>query len=78
MIGARRFACNVCGRPTRAGFGAYVVVPPTAVVLRARLHGLDAGSACLLLVLTLVSMATTVTVLVGALSVAYRYVMSDF
>ena len=61
-----------------AGFGAYVVVPPTAVVLRARSRGLDVEAACLLLVLTLVSMATTVAVLVGAMSVAYGYVMSDF
>lgn len=61
-----------------AGFAAFVVLPPVTIVLRARAQRLRLDWACLLLCLTLVSMAATFTALILAQAFAYAWLMRDF
>jgi hypothetical protein len=56
----------------------FALMPPTTIVLRARVRGLELGWTCLLLLITVVSMATTLGAMIIAMSLVYAYVMRDF
>jgi len=61
-------------------FGAalFVAPAPATIALRARVSGLTLGSTCLLLLITIISMAATLSALVLALSLTYAHFMGDF
>lgn len=61
-----------------AGVMLFVALPPATIALRARAHRLTFGWTCLLLCVTLVSMAATLAALVLAVALAYARVMSGF
>jgi hypothetical protein len=60
------------------GTALFVLVPPATIVLRARVRGLALDWTCLLVLLTLVSMAATVGAVIIALSLVYAHFMGDF